>query len=738
MRRPSGLTVVLGVSSICSLGLSLSGNISANMAPKGLQQLAVPALSFFTIATFLSALWTRRLEGRPRPQDVDSAVIQLAIDVGATYHEESIRRQLRNPLVMPVRWHAAEAHPGHKPRNARRVRSDASARLLPGGGHIDDIAKTYRDVPAKRLVILGAAGAGKTVYALQLALDLLEQPRERNDPVPVIMSLASWNPGISLNAWLTENLLRVHTWLAAPAPDGRSMAATLVGGRRVLPILDGFDEIHPDLQPKALRAFSRTGARTPLIVTSRSEAYGTAAAEANALTAAAVIELDRLSLADLEDYLPATASGRVVAGTAVNPWCPVLEQLRENRTDDDHVGSSAVLDALTRPLNAYLARTTYSDRIDRDPSDMLTVDRFQKTEDVENYLLGAYLSAMYPDEPTDAHRYNGHQARRWLTFLARSAADGDIALWQLGGTIGQVGRGVVAGVTFGAATGLWYGLVYSLLTGAGRGLISGIVASVLVGVLAAVSIGKTSQPAPRRTRPRLQLGRSPDRAAAKQRHLFIFMQIGRMLHGMFLGLLVGAALWVPLAAYEPLFRSLAALGVTALAAGILGGPVYVVLSGILFLDEVPVEGVGAAQPADVIATDRDVALLQLTAFGLLSGVGLGTWFLMIIGGYGSITFGAAFLNGFVHGVFGGLAFGVARFVARSAWGRWIVFARFWLPLRGALPWRIHRFLRDAHERGVLRQAGVVYQFRHASLRDHLLRDPGPRWSVESHIVSHHM
>jgi hypothetical protein len=32
-----------------------------------------------------------------------------------------------------------------------------------------------------------------------------------------------------------------------------------------------------------------------------------------------------------------------------------------------------------------------------------------------------------------------------------------------------------------------------------------------------------------------------------------------------------------------------------------------------------------------------------------------------------------------------------------------------------------RFLADAHQRGVLRQAGAVYQFRHAELQRHLAR-----------------
>jgi len=58
-------------------------------------------------------------------------------------------------------------------------------------------------------------------------------------------------------------------------------------------------------------------------------------------------------------------------------------------------------------------------------------------------------------------------------------------------------------------------------------------------------------------------------------------------------------------------------------------------------------------------------------------------------------------------------------VAGSAWGRWLVLVRLWFPLTGRLPWRVLTFLDDAHDRGVLRRAGAVYQFRHLRLRDQL-------------------
>jgi hypothetical protein len=48
-------------------------------------------------------------------------------------------------------------------------------------------------------------------------------------------------------------------------------------------------------------------------------------------------------------------------------------------------------------------------------------------------------------------------------------------------------------------------------------------------------------------------------------------------------------------------------------------------------------------------------------------------------------------------------------------------ARIWLGCRRQLPWRTMTFLIDAHKRGVLRQVGTVYQFRHIRLQERLSR-----------------
>jgi hypothetical protein len=69
----------------------------------------------------------------------------------------------------------------------------------------------------------------------------------------------------------------------------------------------------------------------------------------------------------------------------------------------------------------------------------------------------------------------------------------------------------------------------------------------------------------------------------------------------------------------------------------------------------------------------------------------------------------------------GLLLGVGLGLAASASRPWVRYqiVRSVLTSRRLLPWRLGAFLRDAHRLGILRQAGAVYQFRHARLQDRL-------------------
>jgi hypothetical protein len=72
--------------------------------------------------------------------------------------------------------------------------------------------------------------------------------------------------------------------------------------------------------------------------------------------------------------------------------------------------------------------------------------------------------------------------------------------------------------------------------------------------------------------------------------------------------------------------------------------------------------------------------------------------------------------GAVVGLSGWLAFSFAA--SRSAWPGWLV-SRSWLAIRGQVPWRLTTFLADAHMRGIVRQQGAAYQFRHLQLQHRL-------------------
>ena len=118
-------------------------------------------------------------------------------------------------------------------------------------------------------------------------------------------------------------------------------------------------------------------------------------------------------------------------------------------------------------------------------------------------------------------------------------------------------------------------------------------------------------------------------------------------------------------------------------------------------------------PHAALIRDRSTYWTLGAVFGLLGGLG-GGLFSAVLGG---LAFG---LGG---GLLAGLGLGLWYSNTEAAWGRFVL-ARYWLALRRRLPWRLMGFLADAHkQRGVLRQAGAVYQFRHVDLQRRLATRP---------------
>jgi hypothetical protein len=677
-----------------------------------------------------------QLEHLPRSSplgapELRGAAEQLAARVTTQWGKEERRRNVHDPFPLPVRFRNADTCLFDHWSKIRDAPPGTDPGPLALAGRLDQIVRVYRSIPSRRLVVLGAAGSGKTILTLRFVLDWLEVGRSPDRPVPVIFSLGSWDPtAISLRDWMCHQLVRDYG-LAAPTAHGGNLAGALVDAGRILPVLDGFDEIAGGLQHAALKELDRT--TTSLLLTSRPREYAEAV-KSRPLPKAAVVELKNLTVEDIAVYLPLTSRPGKDGGRHNTRWEPVLAELREQRRSP---GAENVATVLTTPLMVAMARTVYSDALGREPEKLLDTDTFATPEALQKHLLAAFTPAAYEPSPADSDSGTGRGCRRhwdpdraqhWLGYLAAhldrlgrestGVPARDLAWWQLGTTMRRSSRmlviGFLAALALGVTTAIGnvpadliatsHELEFALVRGLVVGLLHGLVNGLFFGMV----YGFVSQGAAEPSRVRIQVfGRTGGRRAS-------------FLPRFKLGLVYGA-----LAALVILFLDRVVVESLGLADGLDGGltgalvfapglalGVGLVLGLIAWL-EVPIDIRSGVSSSDLLSQDRRNVIFYLLVWALVFGTGAGfanglkdgpVWGLLV-----GIAFG-------MEAAFGG---GLAYRLSFTAWGQWVALARMWLPLTGQLPWRLVAFLDDACERDVLRQAGAVYQFRHAQLQDHL-------------------
>ncbi len=680
-----------------------------------------------------------RIEALDGRIELDEAAAQLAVAVGAQWREEEQRRRIHDPFPLPVRWHPAAPQLVDHWANIRRAPAGASPGPLAVTGRLERIADVYRQIPSGRLVVLGRAGAGKTIVALRFVSDMIAT-RCSTDPVPVLFSVGPWNPAIaSLGSWLTRQLEREYPALAARIPAGPSVAAALVGAGRILPVLDGFDEIADGLRGPAMHALNATA--MALLLTSRPDEYVAAVTTTDVLSAAAGIELDDLSLADLNDYLPRTTRPALADGQLTTGWDPVLAHLRDQPADP---ASKTLRQVLSAPLMVTLARTVYSDTPGHDPVDLLDTDRFGTAVALQDHLLDAFTPAAYQDQlrehPGRRHRrWDPAQAQHWLGYIASQLdrrGTHDLAVWQLGTTTSRrLTRGLIAGAASAVVFGLAGWLSGGALTGSRYALAYALINGLVFGLAGGLSFGLGPRREPAHAQVRFRGAASPylQRLTGGFVVGFAFALAvglgpgGTLLSGLACGLALGSHVWL----HRPTFiaavpspkevlrqdrTATLAFGVAvALAFGTVGGLT-----------------VGYAGDPVFSIRNRTAEIVIAVLMGLAAGTLIGG---LSYGRVGAITYAfpvtiaGALADGPVHvtGLGPGLSYGItlgcgiaAITMLPRAWGTYTV-DRTWLALRGRLPWHLMAFLTDANRRGVLRQSGGVYQFRHAQLQHHLAR-----------------
>jgi hypothetical protein len=305
---------------------------------------------------------------------------------------------------------------------------------------------------------------------------------------------------------------------------------------------------------------------------------------------------------------------------------------------------------------------------------------------VESRLFDAFIPAAYRHDP--GGRWKSQDAEKWLVFLARylerKVAGPDLAWWQLRRSMPRTAVDAVdvAATAAGVAAGVTAGLgMAAFVVVAGARVLARVVVGLMVGtgVMAGARAGA--------------VGRGSAEAPAR-------------------GVRISGPGWV-LAAW------LGGWGLLPFVVG--GGGVVAVVSGVALalvlaagvLAAVGLEGVPgdlekAASPRAVLAHDRRVALLFTLAVGVPAGLFVGVM----------AEAGAGVAVGIAVGISAGAGVGLGLSARKTAWPSYSLTVG-WLAFSRQLPRSLMGFLADAHQRGVLRQAGAVYQFRHIELQHRL-------------------
>ncbi|MEU6039775.1 NACHT domain-containing protein [Actinomadura sp. NPDC047616] len=326
--------------------------------------------------------------------ELDSAAGLLAEKVLADLENEVGCQELNRPHPIGIRWSRTE-------RPGAELRGTAGRQTL-RDGDVTQISALIRELPRRQLVVLGRRGAGKSVLALLVARDMARS-RKPGEPVPVLLPLSSWRPRLDLHTWMAKRILAICPELATDYD--RETAARLVERGRVIPILDGLDELPRALHAPAIEAIDKAVPDTvPLMVTCRAGDYERAvAASGQYLTRAEVVRLEEVKPTTAVAFLRESA-------TSQDRWEPVFDHLQAEP-------DSPLAEALASPLMLYLARTAYRPS-DKDPADLL---RYENQEAIESHLLENYVSTVYAESSRRRHR--PRQVRRWLEFMARRMRD---------------------------------------------------------------------------------------------------------------------------------------------------------------------------------------------------------------------------------------------------------------------------------------------------------------------------
>ncbi|MEU3077836.1 hypothetical protein [Streptomyces laurentii] len=650
----------------------------------------------------------------PAETPEDTATRALAEAVFRQWREEAKVWDIGGDrTALAVRW---------KPRVQWARRAEFAGTAEPAhGDQAADMVDGFLNLPQRRLVVLGGAGSGKTALAVLLTLELLRRRlvpwesstpggdgldigrarwsgAERHLPVPVPVSMASWDPEReTFDGWFVRRLTADYPGL--PRLAGRHPGAELWNraGSVVLPVVDGLDEMPPARRSAALHALNRAlYDGRPLILTSRTEAFEGPAKDVM-LRSTAVLEAQPVAPGDAVTYLATSTTPRLR-----ERWQPLFQRMRS-------APNGAAASALSTPLMLWLARTVYA-RPDADPAELADPAAHPTRQDIENHLLDRFVPAAFGGEvvPDDRweppRRWPARRAQRYAEALADHLArrgTPDLAWWRLH----EAARPTLVAGALSLVFLVAVALRLSITAGrviwqqAGEpGVVGGLSApsSFALGTM----IGLGTQMAVRAWYTETRFG--------EPRRRVNLLRPGAALRSAARATGRRSKITALFAASPVLAVSVWRLFSEDSAAAWLGGslcPVLCIVLAVMYAAPSD-SAVDATTPRSLMRGEHAAVLLGVAVIAPLAGFGIGLthW-----------RFSPA------SALSGGLAAWLGAstlLVLVSPWSRWML-GRTRLAVTRRAPWSLLRYLGDAHRQGILRQIGGVYQFRNLSLQERL-------------------
>jgi hypothetical protein len=671
----------------------------------------------------------RPVAGTSTRREVDAAADRLAEQTLEGWSRQVLQRGIQFPAPVRVRWRWAAddialprqdlvaapslpTDPGTLPSGAESL---GAGQVLNSGLVTRLHDEVYARLHHGRLVVIGGPGVGKTGAMILLLLEALRYRDRMSEtvrtdvPVPVWLTLGSWDPSVEgLREWVTATISRDHPYLRA-TDFGPDVVAQLFDTGRIALFLDGLDEMPEILRGKAVERLTAEAAGRRVVITSRPDEFRkTINLGRRQLPYTAVIELRPVAPKAAARYL---LEGQI--GTARQGWQSVADHLL---ADPDGV----LARTLNTPLTLSLARAAYTSD---DPRGLLTRTPADE-HDLRVHLLDQILVAAYPDPGERGH------ATHWLGWLAHKMATQpngpirELRWWQVPTWIPRWQVGLAGALLGGLSVGVGIYLGWLFINAAWlildlfvreppffevllAGLVSGLFGALIVGLVSVLGV-KAITPRSMAVRwPKLRDIRSV--AAMVLRILPVIALAFGLLSGVAIGLDEGLANGL----------------IAGVGGGLTFGPIFGVVLGVLLglvdVWRAPLAAMSAVTPRAVYRRDMRSHRVSGLMIGLTGGIvgGIGGWLTGTFqsteplepGWYGGLSLGLAL--GLALGLLSGLVSGFRAGAAPS-----LLFTEIALLLRGQRV-RFMTLLETALARQVLRQAGAVYQFRHADLQDRL-------------------